>query len=261
MAAELPLASAPPYACLRTRGKRCRFVACRKEGRSSRDSGLPIWECGLRRAADRRQLERGRQWLAGSGWQWRRRKLAAAGGRPFLRLALPAGANRRAGKRMTLHKRNGPPREGDKSSAGFRRCVYAEPLDRARAEAQRAKGQRDLPGLWIVSTDCRQKTRVAVCGCCASGMPAGALALQIGYAIGSDGAEGRFGWFVTVQALRVTWPLGVPGGTLALEGAEECSRVVPMNWLRNTPGSRAFRTRPVPGSVLGWSAARNGKGT
>ena len=209
----------------------------------------------------RRQLERGRQWLAGSGWQWRRRKLAAAGGRPFLRLALPAGANHRAGKRMTLHKRNGPPREGDKSSAGFRRCVYAEPLDRARAEARKGERAEGFAG----PVDCFYRLPPENKSC-------GLWLLRVGHACGGACLANRVCYWKRwrrralrvvrdCQALRVTWPLGVPGGTLALEGAEECSRVVPMNWLRNTPGSRAFRTRPVPGSVLGWSAARNGKGT
>ena len=41
----------------------------------------------------------------------------------------PDGTNHWVGKRMTLYKHNDPPREGDKSSAGFRCCVYAEPID------------------------------------------------------------------------------------------------------------------------------------
>lgn len=39
----------------------------------------------------------------------------------------PDGTNYWVGKRMNLYKHNDPPREGDKSSAGFRCCVYAEP--------------------------------------------------------------------------------------------------------------------------------------
>lgn len=39
----------------------------------------------------------------------------------------PDGKNKWVGKRMTLYKHNDPPREGDKSSAGYRCCVYAEP--------------------------------------------------------------------------------------------------------------------------------------
>lgn len=41
----------------------------------------------------------------------------------------PNGTNSWVGKRMMLYKHNDPPREGDKSSAGYRCCVYAEPLD------------------------------------------------------------------------------------------------------------------------------------
>ena len=41
----------------------------------------------------------------------------------------PDGTNHWVGKRMLLYKHNDPPREGDKSPAGFRCCVYAEPLD------------------------------------------------------------------------------------------------------------------------------------
>lgn len=40
----------------------------------------------------------------------------------------PDGRNSNVGKVMRLYKHNDPPREGDRSSAGFRCCVYAEPL-------------------------------------------------------------------------------------------------------------------------------------
>lgn len=39
------------------------------------------------------------------------------------------GMNLWVGKRMTLYKHNDPPKEGDRSSHGYRCCVYAEPLD------------------------------------------------------------------------------------------------------------------------------------
>lgn len=39
----------------------------------------------------------------------------------------PDGSNSMVGKLMYLYKHNDPPREGDKSSAGYRCCVYAEP--------------------------------------------------------------------------------------------------------------------------------------
>lgn len=30
---------------------------------------------------------------------------------------------------MILYKHNDPPKEGDRSSSGYRCCVYAEPMD------------------------------------------------------------------------------------------------------------------------------------
>ena len=41
----------------------------------------------------------------------------------------PDGTNHWVGKRMVLYKHNEPPREGDRSAAGYRCCVYAEPLE------------------------------------------------------------------------------------------------------------------------------------
>lgn len=39
------------------------------------------------------------------------------------------GTSEWVGRRMMLYKHNDPPREGDRSAAGYRCCVYAEPLD------------------------------------------------------------------------------------------------------------------------------------
>lgn len=38
------------------------------------------------------------------------------------------GVNEWVGKRMVLYKHNDPPKEGDRSSSGYRCCVYAEPM-------------------------------------------------------------------------------------------------------------------------------------
>lgn len=39
------------------------------------------------------------------------------------------GKNQWVGKHMMLYKHNDPPKEGDRSKNGYRRVVYAEPLD------------------------------------------------------------------------------------------------------------------------------------
>ena len=39
------------------------------------------------------------------------------------------GKNQWVGKHLMLYKHNDPPKEGDRSKNGYRRVVYAEPLD------------------------------------------------------------------------------------------------------------------------------------